>query len=320
MNKQDIKKFLLDNRGYIKYSIERTASKLRVNPNLVRAALKEIRQEESNKPSREISIVDINDNPLYREFLEYREELERKKKAGTKTSYRRTLPRPFTGGDKKNVLVIGDTHLPFELEGYLEFCREQQERFNCGTVVHIGDLVDFHASSYHEHDADGKSAGDEYTSALDKAKDWYTVFPEVKICYGNHDVLPARKAFSQGLSKRWVKTLPEILESPKGWDWAFTHDIEGVLYTHGTGTSGEMAAINSARENRQSTVIGHLHTVSNIKFMASYKDLIFGMTVGCGINHEEYAFAYAKQQTKKPVISCGIVLGGTTPIVIPMSI
>jgi hypothetical protein len=81
-----------------------------------------------------------------------------------------------------------------------------------------------------------------------------------------------------------------------------------------------LAAINAARENRQSTVIGHLHTVCNVRYLASYKDLIFGVSVGCGIDHEKYAFAYGKQNTRKPVVACAVILDGKLPINIPMSL
>ena len=41
------------------------------------------------------------------------------------------------------------------------------------------------------------------------------------------------------------------------------------------------------------------------------------MQVGAGIDHEAYAFGYAKAG-KKPAISCGVVLGGKEAIVVPM--
>lgn len=232
----------------------------------------------------------------------------------------RKSPEPYTKGDPNNVLVIGDTHEPFCKEGYLEFCREIQEKYNCGTVVHIGDLVDNHCVSYHEHDPNGKSIGDEFAMALENCKRWYHTFPNVKICIGNHDRLPFRKAFTAGLPSNWLKTYQELFESPKTWEWDFVHQVNGVIYQHGTGMSGEMAAINAARENRQSTVIGHLHTVCNNRFLASFKDLIFGTTVGCGIDHKSYAFAYGREQTRKPVVGCCVVINGTTPINIPMKI
>jgi len=227
---------------------------------------------------------------------------------------------PYLTGNPDNVIVIGDPHEPFTKEGYLEFCRSIQEEYDCGTVVHIGDAVDNHAVSYHEKDPEGMSAGDEFNLALERMKRWYYTFPSVKVCIGNHDALPFRKAFTAGLPKTWLKTYQELLQSPPTWEWDFVHQINGVIYQHGTGLSGEMAAINAARENRQSTVIGHLHTVMNTRFLASYKDLIFGVTVGCGIDHEKYAFAYGKQNTRKPVVACCVVLDGKLPINIPMPI
>lgn len=229
-------------------------------------------------------------------------------------------PIPYKGGDTNNVLIIGDLHEPFTKDGYLEFCRQVQEKYNCGKVVFAGDILDNHAVSYHEHDAEGRSAGDEYNWAISKLKRWYQTFPEAVVCIGNHDALPFRKIFTAGLPSHWLKSYQQLTESPKAWTWDFTHQINGVIYTHGTGMSGEMAAVNAARENRQSTVIGHLHTVANVKFMASYKDLIFGMTVPCGIDYEAYAFAYGKQQTRKPVIGCGVVLDGRVPIIEPMKL
>lgn len=222
--------------------------------------------------------------------------------------------------DKNNVLIIGDTHEPFCRDGYLEHCLKVQKEYNCGTVVHIGDLVDNHAVSYHESDADGRSPGDEYKEALQQCEKWYKAFPEVLICIGNHDRLPFRKAYTAGLPKNWLKSYQEMFNSPKGWKWDFVHKVNEVIYQHGTGLSGEMASVNACRENRQSTVIGHLHTVSNIRFLASYKDLIFGMSVGCGIDHTKYAFAYGKENTRKPVLGCGVVIGGKLPINIPMFI
>ena len=50
---------------------------------------------------------------------------------------------------KDRVLIIGDTHCPVMLDGYVEFLQETYERYNCDRVVHIGDVVDWAAISYH---------------------------------------------------------------------------------------------------------------------------------------------------------------------------
>ena len=94
---------------------------------------------------------------------------------------------------RENVLVIGDTHIPFEHRNYLEFCREIQTRCKCATVVHIGDLVDNHSISYHEHDPDGWSPRHEMEETDKHLIPWFKAFPRLKLCRGNHDCLVDRK-------------------------------------------------------------------------------------------------------------------------------
>jgi hypothetical protein len=219
-----------------------------------------------------------------------------------------------------NTLIIGDLHEPFVLDGYLEHCIKTRDKFNCNKIVFIGDLLDNHAVSAHEHDPDGRSPYDEYELGIQRLKRWYTAFPVAKVCIGNHDARPMRRLFSSGLPSFWLKSLEQLLEAPKGYDFALHHEIDGVFYTHGTGVSGDAGAMKIASQNRQSAVIGHLHSVSNIKYSASYKDLIFAMTVGCGIDHKQYAFAYGKDNVAKPIISCGVVLGGSVPVLVPMEL
>lgn len=294
------KKSYLNAKGQLKKGYTYLAEKFDTKEDVIKEIVSEIRLNRNNRV-REAAIKAI---PLA-------------KKVNIITKSVKSI-QPYLDGNPDNILIIGDTHEPFSKDGYLKFCREQQEKYNAGSVIHIGDLTDNHAVSYHEKDPEGRSAGDEFQLALDRCHKWYETFPNVKICIGNHDALPFRKAFTAGLPAHWLKSYQEMLDSPKTWEWDFTHEVNGIMFQHGTGLSGELAAINAARENRQSTVIGHLHTVMNTRFLASFRDLIFGMSVGCGIDHEKYAFAYGKQNTRKPVIACGVIVDGSLPINIPM--
>ncbi len=74
--------------------------------------------------------------------------------------------------EARNILVIGDLHEPFCLDGYLEFCLEQYETYNCNQVIFIGDILDNHAFSYHEPDPDGMSAGYELEKTIKKVAKW----------------------------------------------------------------------------------------------------------------------------------------------------
>jgi hypothetical protein len=62
------------------------------------------------------------------------------------------------------------------------------------------------------------------------------------------------------------------------------------------------------------TVQGHLHTKSYVVNFVGQNYRVFGVQVGCGIDHDSYAMAYCKYG-KKPAIGCSVVLNnGTLPI------
>ena len=215
-------------------------------------------------------------------------------------------------GDPNNVLVIGDIHEPFCKEGYLEFCQKQQQRFNCGTVIFIGDIIDSHFSSFHHIDPDGMSAGMELTEAIKRLKKWYVAFPNAQICLGNHDRIWSRKLYAHGISARLLKPFEEILGTP---NWKFVEQVihNNVLYIHGESGSAD----TKLKQEFISVVQGHHHTEAYIKLFAGTNQQLFAMQVGTGIDFESYAFGYA-QRGKKPVLSCGVILD-QSPIIIPFN-
>lgn len=220
-----------------------------------------------------------------------------------------------------NVLVIGDTHIPFERKDYLDFCLETKKKYKCNKVVHIGDLVDNHAISYHEHDPDGMSPKEEMAQSDKHLEKWFKAFPNVLLCRGNHDRLADRKQKTVGLPSRVFKPFRDIWKLPKGWrdDWHFL--LDGVLYKHGTGYGGKYPHIQAAHDNRCSTVIGHGHSVAGVEWSASDFDIVFGMSVGCGIDRDTYAMAYEKNFKRKPILGCGVVAdNGQNSLFVPMEL
>ena len=220
--------------------------------------------------------------------------------------------------DPNNVLAIADMHEPFCKKGYLQHCMNIRDKYNCGTIVLIGDEVDLCGVSQWEKDPDGFSAGTEAELAQAKMKLWYKAFPNAFVCIGNHTARPFRQAKANGVPKKFIKSYEEAWEAPKTWKWAEHWEFNGVLYTHGTGFSGPSAAIRIATRHRQNTVIGHIHSEAGIQYSASKIDLVWGMQLGGALDDNSYAAYYAKDQLKKSIIGCGVVLNGRLPIYEPM--
>ncbi len=276
MNKKQIEQFLRSKPGYLKYSfdkIENLFPKGVKQEINIKKIVQELRKEQ---PSRNI-------------YINKKSQL-----------------------DPNNVIFLPDLHSPFIKEGVLEFCKEEQLRYNCGTVIFAGDIIDGHGWSYHEHDPDGYSVGDEIALAREQLIPWYRAFPNAKVCLGNHDLLIQRKARTIGLSKHFIRDFGDVVGAPKSWEFGLEYFKDDVLYKHGN--VGD--AFKVAKESRISTCQGHFHAKTFVQWSVSEKDSIFGMQVGWGADRHVYAFDYGKAFSNKPIISLGLVLDrGRTPIV-----
>ena len=302
MNKEEIKNFLREKKGYVKFGAYKLSTILDCNENLCYQALNEVRRELKNKVGKSNKTFKIK---LNKDFKTSQDVFKDAFTNGflAVDSFKTDVKKSKSG---KNVLVIGDLHLPFTLEGYLEHCIETYNKYKCNEVVFIGDIIDNHASSFHIPDADGYSAGYELKLAIQKVKEWYKAFPEATIIIGNHDRIIMRKAQASGLSKMWIKDYADVLGVPN-WKFVESVEIDDVLYLHGEGG----VARTRARRDLCSIVQGHLHTQASVDWIVGKNFKIFACQTGCGIDTKAYAMAYAKEFAK-PAIGCAVVLEGKT--------
>ena len=310
MKLEEVKEFLRNKPGYAKIGGYKLSLILETDEEVCQQALKEVRRELKNKPGKGNKTFKIK---LDKDFKTSQDVFK-----DAFTNNDRLLAAGLTMVKKsksgKNVLVIGDLHEPFCLDGYLEHCIETYNKYKCNEVVFIGDIIDNHASSYHETDPDGHSAGQELKMAIQRIKQWYSAFPKATVIIGNHDRLIMRKAYSSGLSKLWIKDYAEVLGTP-GWNFTDSIEIDNVLYIHGEGGTARARV----RRDLQSIVQGHLHSQAYIDWCVGAKFKLFGMQTGCGIDHRSYAMAYGKEGPK-PAIACGVILQGEVPINIMMNL
>lgn len=216
------------------------------------------------------------------------------------------------------VLTLSDIHAPFHNKGTLDFLSDLNNKLKPDKIVCLGDEVDYHAMSEHDHDPDGMSAGHEHKEAMKFMKQLYKLFPVVQCCISNHTSRPFRKAFKNGIPSLFLKEYNDFMEAPLGWSWANRHIIDDVLYLHGTGYSGQLAAITAAKSKRISTVIGHIHSFGGVNYSKSEKDQIFGANAGCLIDEQAYAFKYGSDLPAKPTIGTVFVEDGKVAHFIPL--
>lgn len=320
-----VEDFLHTNPGYLKKSPAKVASRLKLDCNYETLAyvaniMKKIRKYgfsnyiDNNKTESKIkyNYIEVDGKRKYMSTSNY---VTKDEIGVIKSTDKFEYNLPFsqvisTTKIVNNVLVIGDIHEPFSKEGYLEFCKEQYDKFNCNKVVFIGDIIDLAFSSFHPINPDGYGAGEELDRAIDKIQEWYKVFPEAIVIIGNHDRLAYRKAFAGGLSKRWIRDYNDVLGTP-GWEFKESEVIDNVLYIHGEAGT----ARSKAKDISQSVVQGHLHSQAYIEYI---NNRVFGMQIGTGIDDDCYAFNYNKAG-KESILSCGIVLNsGKQPLLIKM--
>ena len=216
--------------------------------------------------------------------------------------------------DEERILVVGDLHCPFDHPKYLKHAVETYGKYNCTRVVMIGDIIDSHASSYHESDPDGLSAGDELKQAKKNVAKWYKAFPDADVIIGNHDRIVSRKAFTAGIPKDWIKNYNDVLETPQ-WRWTERLVIGDIQFVHGEGGQ----ASTKAKNDLMSTVQGHIHTKMETHWFVGANYRIFSCQVGCGIDRDAYALSYAKS-FKKQALGVAVILGNNTCINVPLEL
>lgn len=221
----------------------------------------------------------------------------------------------------KVVGIIGDTHLPYELLGYREWVKSVFDSQGVNYVIHIGDLFDHHALSFHDSEPGLKGSHGEYIDALEHLEPWKETFPQLTLIHGNHDAIPARQMKRAGLNpEMFMRPLSHVYDFPRDWVEVEEIEIDRVLYHHGHTSMGVNGFRNDAKSRMQNCVSGHCHGNLGISWTASHHRLVWGMAVGCGIDNSKMAFAYGKHFKNKPIVGCGVVKKGKTPLVFAMDL
>lgn len=218
------------------------------------------------------------------------------------------------------VMAISDLQIPFQHKDALDFCKAVNKKEKPDRIIQMGDLIDVHNPSDHDSDPDGYSPGHELNASQKEMVKWVKAFPDLDILMGNHDMRYYRAAFKARIPSAVMKSMGDILKTPKSWKYHTEIELDGIRYIHGDGMSSgisAMASLNLTKLYLQPIVHGHFHVNAGIFYVANKKHLLYSFNTGCLIDHKAYAFMYADRNANKPILGIGIIENGV-PKFIPM--
>lgn len=220
--------------------------------------------------------------------------------------------------DNSRVLLISDMHIPYHHPDTLEFLQYLKNKYKPTRVICLGDELDKQALSYHDHDPDLPSAGDELRRSMPTIQEVYKMFPVMDIIESNHGSLVWRKAKTNGIPRQYIKSYNDVLGVGGGWKWSFDLTITlpngQKCYIHHGKTSN---VIQLSQQMGMCAVQGHYHEAFKIDYWGNPTGLYWGMQCGCLIDDDALAFSYNNVNIKRPVIGTGLIID-SIPVLEPM--
>lgn len=220
------------------------------------------------------------------------------------------------------ILVIGDLHGNCMHPEAVKFLSDIKKVHKPELVVQVGDLWDGYNFSRYLQDPDTPNAEAEIESTIEALSPLYKLFPEMRICYGNHDLRHLKKALDLKIPSSLFRSVKDILGCPEGWQfsdyWQYEDEDAGpILFHHGEYYGGPNLA-NMLQTLRTNHIIGHIHSEGgHILYQNNGLNTVWAANAGCLIDLESYAFRYAKKSRYKGVNGALLVIDGS-PFFLPM--
>lgn len=220
----------------------------------------------------------------------------------------------------KRILNISDQHAPFNHPDMIPFLKAIKKKYRPTLVVNLGDENDNHGMSFHDHDSDLPSAGEELIAATRVIKQLEKLFPEMIILDSNHGSLALRKMKHHGIPMKYLQTHNQIYGVSDKWKWV--NDLTVTLpngqpayFCHGMSKNG----VKLAAQRGTNIIQGHYHTEFRIDYIGNPSNLLWSLQSGCLIDRKSLAFAYDKLNLNRPIIGTSMIID-SKPVLIPMTL
>lgn len=207
------------------------------------------------------------------------------------------------------ILNIPDLHTPHHHPDAIAFLAALKTKYRPTRVINLGDETDGQSVSYHEHDPDLMSPGQELRASIEALEPLYRLFPVCDVLHSNHGSLVFRKGLSAGLPADVFKSYSAIYKAPKGWLWQKDLTLtlpngQLVYYCHGK----QANALNMSQKLGMCTVNGHYHTQFSIQRWSTPRAINWAMVSGCLIDTRSSAYAYNSGEVLRPILGASLVV------------
>lgn len=212
--------------------------------------------------------------------------------------------------NNKCILVIPDLHFPYCHPDSLDFLAAIKKKIKPTRVICLGDELDYHAYSFHNHDPDLDSAGVELLKALGYMETLFKLFPRIDFLESNHGSMAYRKAKFHGTPRHLLKSYHDVLGAPKECKWhdeliIKLPDGRFCLFNHALGSD----ILSMGHFKGMCVVQGHYHSLFEIRSWDNGIHKLFAMSSGCLVNNKSLAMAYNKALPKAvPVIGASAII------------
>jgi len=117
---------------------------------------------------------------------------------------------------RKSILCISDQHAPYHHIDTLDFLAALKKIYKPDLVVNMGDELDWHSISFHDHHPGLYSPSHELKVAKEFFVKLEKLFPKMLLLDSNHGSLVFRKATRYGLPHEVFKSYNNMLGVGKG--------------------------------------------------------------------------------------------------------
>jgi len=217
---------------------------------------------------------------------------------------------------EKVILTISDLHSPYHHPDALDFLKALKRKYKPTRVICMGDEMDWHSISFHDHHPNLYAPSHELKKARVFLKSLEKLFPKMDILDSNHGSMVFRKAQRYGLPFELFKSYNELLEVGKGWKWhedliVRASNGQDIYFCHGKYKD----VLKVAQQYGMPTCQGHYHTSMSIQYWSNPNELNWAMQTGCLINMKSLAFEYNKIQKSRPIIGTGVIINGLPKLI-----